>query len=213
MKECYATVPEMEGGGFEHQLMVSCYKKLIGAGVAGRKQIHFRSFRKTLHFLLTNVVLVKEEYLSLLHADDPTLPVCHLDLRGNIDIDELGQTTLAPLNMTLGILNTLTRNSRPAAWDTIYFHPTGSHDKGDKLIDNENNLHSGLRVALESLKEACNLTEEEIHDQCCGHYQTANTQMICRHCNYQMTLGNNARVNVLKAPVSMKTEKMKVSKD
>eukprot|EP00536_Pseudo-nitzschia_multiseries_P016225 jgi/Psemu1/45378/gm1.45378_g len=157
-----------------------------------------------------------------------------------IAIDNSGQTTLTPLNMTLGIFNTLTRNSRPDAWEAIYFHPTGSRDKGAESIDNVNNLHSGLRLALSSLKDACNQTDgiewsnlpwnkkkwsvrmkfavayfigdTPQHDQLCGHYQTSNSKMICRHCNCPRALGINARVNVLKVPVSLKSGNMQVSK-
>eukprot|EP00536_Pseudo-nitzschia_multiseries_P016434 jgi/Psemu1/46208/gm1.46208_g len=157
-----------------------------------------------------------------------------------IAIDNSGQTTLTPLNMTLGIFNTLTRNSRPDAWEAIYFHPTGSRDKGAESIDNVNNLHSGLRLALSSLKDACNQTDgiewsnlpwnkkkwlirmkfavayfigdTPQHGQLCGHYQTSNSKMICRHCNCPRALGINARVNVLKVPVSLKSGNMQVSK-
>eukprot|EP00536_Pseudo-nitzschia_multiseries_P006440 jgi/Psemu1/15234/gm1.15234_g len=75
-------------------------------------------------------------------------------------IDNSGQTTLTPLNTTLGIFNTLTRNCRPDAWETVYFHLMGSRDKGKESIDNVSNLPSGLRCALSSLKEACNLMDE-----------------------------------------------------
>eukprot|EP00536_Pseudo-nitzschia_multiseries_P003479 jgi/Psemu1/7863/gm1.7863_g len=157
-----------------------------------------------------------------------------------IAIDNSGQTTLTPLNMTLGIFNTLTQNCRPDAWETIYFHPMGSRDKGDESIDNVNNLHSGLRLALSSLKEACNLMDgiewsnflpwnkkkwfvqmkfgvtyfignTTQHDQLCGHYQMANTKMICRHCNCPRALGNNSSVNVLKVPVLIESGSMQVS--
>eukprot|EP00536_Pseudo-nitzschia_multiseries_P011724 jgi/Psemu1/29749/gm1.29749_g len=249
MKDIYATVPEIEGNGFEPHLIDWCYEKLICADIAGHQQIYIRSFQKALHSLLTNITLVKEENLSFPHAENPTLPVRYPELQGNIDIDELhhrewwintwekrckrdldeifvpiilymdgiainnnDQTTLTPLNITLGIFNTLTWNSRPDAWETIiYFHPTGTCDKGDKSIDNVNNLHSGLPSALSSLKDACNLTDgtkwsnflwnkkkwsvqmkfsvayfigdTHQHNQLCGHYQMANTMMICRHCN------------------------------
>eukprot|EP00536_Pseudo-nitzschia_multiseries_P016219 jgi/Psemu1/45355/gm1.45355_g len=54
-----------------------------------------------------------------------------------ITIDNSGQSTLTPLNMTLGIFNTLSQNCWPDAWETTYFHPTGSHDKGNESIDNK----------------------------------------------------------------------------
>eukprot|EP00536_Pseudo-nitzschia_multiseries_P011037 jgi/Psemu1/27664/gm1.27664_g len=224
MKGIYKTVPEIEeGGGFEPHL--------INCGDA-------------LHSLLTNVTLVKEDNLSFPHAEDPTLPVQFPELQGNIDIDELhygefGQTTLTPLNMTLGIFTTLTHSSRPDAWETLYFHPTGTRDKGDKSIDNANNLHSDLRFPLSSLKDFCNLMDgiewynlpwnkkkwsvrmkfvfdyfirdTPQHDQLCGHYQAANTKMICRHCICTRALGNNTRVNFLKVPVSITSGNMKMS--
>eukprot|EP00536_Pseudo-nitzschia_multiseries_P011070 jgi/Psemu1/27788/gm1.27788_g len=146
-------MPEIEGDGFEHLHIDWCYKKLIA-----------------LHSLLTNLTLGKEENLSFLHAEDPTLPRYNKDRNeilvpiilymDGIAIDNSGQMTITPLNMILGIFNTLTWNSRPDAWETIYFHPTpGTRDKGDKLIDNVNNLHSSLYAVLSSLKDACNLTD------------------------------------------------------
>ena len=143
-----------------------------------------------------------------------------------IAIDNNGLTSLTPLNMTLGIFNDLTRSSRPDAWETIYFHPSGKRDKADESIDNVNNLHAGLRAALNSLKEACDSSEglrwsnlpwngrswsvilkfavaffigdTPQHDDLCGHYRSANTKMLCRHCNCPRPLGINARANVLK---------------
>eukprot|EP00536_Pseudo-nitzschia_multiseries_P017856 jgi/Psemu1/52906/gm1.52906_g len=250
LREISTTVPERKGDGFEPHLIGWCSKKSTTSDVPICKEIYILSFQEALHSLLTNVTLVKEENLSFPHAEDPTLPVRFLELQGNVDIDELhhgewwintwgkrckrdlnkilvpiilymdgividnsGQSTLTPLNMTLGI-----------------FHPTGSRDKGNKSIDNVNNLHSGLHCALSSLKEACNLTDgikwsilrwnkkkwsvrmkfavtyfisdTPQHDQLCGHYQTANTKMI--------SLGNNSCVNVLKIPVSIKSRNMQV---
>eukprot|EP00536_Pseudo-nitzschia_multiseries_P011129 jgi/Psemu1/27953/gm1.27953_g len=194
MKEISAPVPEIKGNGFEPHLIDWCSKKSQNADVSSRKQIYVQPFQKVLHSLLMNVTLVKEDNLSFPHAEDPTLPVCHPELQGNIDIDGLhhgewwintwekrcksksneilvpiilymdgiaidnsGQTTLTPLNMTLGIFNTLvTRNSRLDAWEAIYYHPTCPGDKGAKSIDNVNNPISGLRLALSSLKDACN---------------------------------------------------------
>eukprot|EP00536_Pseudo-nitzschia_multiseries_P012776 jgi/Psemu1/33136/gm1.33136_g len=54
-----------------------------------RKEIYVQSFQNALHSLLTNVMLVKEENLSIPHAEDPTLPVRFPELQGNIDIDKL----------------------------------------------------------------------------------------------------------------------------
>eukprot|EP00536_Pseudo-nitzschia_multiseries_P000904 jgi/Psemu1/2092/gm1.2092_g len=102
-----------------------------------------------------------------------------------IAIDNSGQNTLTPLNMTLGIFNTLTQNSHPDAWEAIYYHPTCPGDKGEESINN--------------------------HDQLYGHYQTLNSKMICRHCNCPRALGINTRVNVLKVPISVKSGNMQVS--
>eukprot|EP00536_Pseudo-nitzschia_multiseries_P009555 jgi/Psemu1/23547/gm1.23547_g len=176
-----------------------------------------------------------------LHHDRNEILVPTILYMDGIIINNSGQTTLTPLNLTLCIFNTLTRNSRLDAWETICFHPTGTRDTGGRLIDNVNNLHSGLPVALSSLKDAYNLMDgikwsnfwcnkkkwsvqmksavtyfignTPQHDQLCGHYQTTNTKMICRHCNCPRAFGNNARANVLKVPVSIKSGKMKVSKD
>eukprot|EP00536_Pseudo-nitzschia_multiseries_P003145 jgi/Psemu1/7045/gm1.7045_g len=197
MKGINTTVPEIEGDGFEPLLIDWCSEKLISADVAG-----------SLHPLLTNIMLVKEDNLSFPHTEDPMLPVHHPELKGNIDIDELrhgkwwidtlekrcnkdkneilipiilymdgiemdysGQMTLTPLNIALGIFNTLTWNSWQGAWKTIFFHPTGTRDKGDESINNVNNLHSGLCAVISSLKDACYTPQ---HDHLCGHYQTAN---------------------------------------
>eukprot|EP00536_Pseudo-nitzschia_multiseries_P008981 jgi/Psemu1/21994/gm1.21994_g len=208
MREIYATVPEIEGDGFEPQLIDWCYKKSICADVSGCKQIYVQSFQKALHSLLTNVTLVKEENLSFPHAEDPTLPVWFPKLQGNIDIDKLhhGEWWINTCKM-------ICKRDSNEILETIYFHPTGSRDKGDKLIDNVNNLHSGLCFALSSLKNACNLTDGDTpqHDHLCGHYQTANTKMICRHCNCPRALGNNSRVNVLNFPISIKSGNMQMS--
>eukprot|EP00536_Pseudo-nitzschia_multiseries_P011913 jgi/Psemu1/30483/gm1.30483_g len=133
MKDIYATVPEIEGDGFEPHLIDWCCKKLISTDVAGHIN---KSIQRHIG---------KEENLSFSYADDSTLPVCYPELQGNIDIDKLhhsqwwintwekrcnkcsneilvpiilymngiainnsGQATLTPLNMTLGIFNTLT---------------------------------------------------------------------------------------------------------
>eukprot|EP00536_Pseudo-nitzschia_multiseries_P010827 jgi/Psemu1/27151/gm1.27151_g len=162
-------------------IFLSCPKSIC-ADVAGCKQIYVLSFRKALHSLLMNVTLVKGENLSFPHAEDPTLPSCktncneilaHIILYMDgiaINNSSSGQTTLTPLNMTLGIFNTLAQNSWPDAWETIYFHPTGTHDKGDKLINNVNNLHSGLCLALPSLLKdafAYFIGNTPQHDQLC----------------------------------------------
>eukprot|EP00536_Pseudo-nitzschia_multiseries_P018811 jgi/Psemu1/57448/gm1.57448_g len=133
MKDIYATVrPEIEGDGFEPHLIDLCYKKLLG--------------RNDLFF----------------HAEDPTLPVRYLELQGNIDIDELHHSQWwintwekrCNKQHDTVIFNTLTWNSQPDAWETIYFYPAVTRDEGNKLINNVNNLHSGLHAGLSSLKDA-----------------------------------------------------------
>eukprot|EP00536_Pseudo-nitzschia_multiseries_P010124 jgi/Psemu1/25075/gm1.25075_g len=238
MREIYATVPEIEDDdGFEPHLIDWCYKKLLCADVPGHKQIYIWSFQKVLHSLLKNVMLVKEENLSFPHAEDPTLPVRFPELQSNIDVDKLhhGEWWINTWEKrcTLDSNEILWSNhSYPTEHDTwhiehlnlellarcmgnnIYFHPTGSRDKGDKSIDNVNNLHSGLRFALSSLKDASPyfIGDTPQHNQLCGNYQMANTKMICRHCNCPRALGNNSRVNVLKIPFSVKSGNMQVSK-
>ena len=64
-----------------------------------------------------------------------------------ITVDAHGKHTLTPLNMTLRIFNTQARKRRDA-WETLYFHPTNpSHVP----IDNVQNLHNGIELALRSL--------------------------------------------------------------
>eukprot|EP00536_Pseudo-nitzschia_multiseries_P019444 jgi/Psemu1/60762/gm1.60762_g len=94
------------------------------------------------------------------HKTDPNEILVPIILyMDGIATNNSGQTTLTPLNMTLGIFNTLTWNSWLDVWETIYFHSTGTCDKGDKLIDNVSNPHSGLSSALSSLRDASNLTD------------------------------------------------------
>ena len=148
-----------------------------------------------------------------------------------IAIDRHGSTTLCPLNMTLGILSDYTRSIRPDAWETIYFHP---QEKSNQSADNVNNLHHGLRAAFASFKEVCEsshaiewrncpwngklfnvkmkfaiaffIGDTEQHDKLCGHYTSANTRMMCRHCSCPRALGINAKVNVLNASVMEELE-------
>ena len=64
-----------------------------------------------------------------------------------ITVDAHGKHTLTPLNFTLGILNTQARK-RKDAFETIYFHPSKSSHIS---IDNVQNLHNGIELALKSL--------------------------------------------------------------
>ena len=126
-----------------------------------------------------------------------------------ITIDAHGKHTLTPLNMTLGIFNTQTRK-RKDAWETLYFHPTNpSHVP----VDNVQNLHNGIELALESLldiwKENTTLVwnnlpwagkdwkvsmkfaiafiigDTEMHDKLCGRFgnRTDKVKKLCRHCD------------------------------
>ena len=69
-----------------------------------------------------------------------------------IAIDNAARNSLCPLNLTLGIFNDVTRSTKPEAWETIYFHP---QDKAKDAVSNMNNLHTGLRCALDSVRRAC----------------------------------------------------------
>ena len=76
-----------------------------------------------------------------------------------ISLGAHGRLTLTPLNMTLGIINVKTRK-RPEAWKTLYFHPdnefqSSNYSSKADPVDNMQNLHNGLRTALQSFKEAC----------------------------------------------------------
>ena len=81
----------------------------------------------------------------------------------SVSIDQRGKLSLTPLNMTLGIFSTRARK-QPEAWETLYFHPDNSFMSSKQfrktpsasLAAKHNiiNLHSGLRVALSSLKMA-----------------------------------------------------------
>ena len=134
-----------------------------------------------------------------------------------ISIDAHGNLTLIPMNMTLGIFNTETR-TKSKAWETLYFHPdpnisATTHKKSCKPIDKIQNLHNGIRVALESLKEVMDKDEPftyhnfpwnnktwtvkmkfsiaffigdtELHDKLCCRYGSYGEKIkfICRHCN------------------------------
>ena len=131
-----------------------------------------------------------------------------------INLDTHGRLSLTPLNMTLGIFNTATRRQNDA-WETIYFHPDSSYHKGlnqrkTQPIDNIENLHRGLDIALSSLKSQCKrqttfnrlpwngqlykvnmkfavafvIGDTELHDQLCCKFgaRGSNVKFICRHC-------------------------------
>jgi hypothetical protein len=131
--------------------------------------------------------------------------------------DEYGRLLVTPLNMTLGIFSVETRK-KPEAWETIYFHPDPSLMSSEQRhsaqsTDHLQNLHNGLRAALESVEKACNSEEgmnwpnlpwngrkwnvqmkfaiayvigdTEMHDKLCGRYgsRTGGVKKLCRHCD------------------------------
>ena len=86
-----------------------------------------------------------------------------LSCMDSVSIDQRGKLSLTPLNMTLGIFSTRARK-QPEAWETLCFHPDNSFMSSKQfrktpsasLAAKHNiiNLHSGLCVALASLKMA-----------------------------------------------------------
>ena len=75
-----------------------------------------------------------------------------------ISLDAHSQLLLTPLNMTLGIFNVEAR-IKPEAWITIHYHPDTEveatrHLKKATSRQSVQNLHNGLKVALDSFKEA-----------------------------------------------------------
>ena len=141
-----------------------------------------------------------ESWDLICKADNNEILVPVILYLDGISVDAHGRLTLTPLNMTLGIFNTATRQL-PQAWETIYFHPDhnfqSSHQSSTpSSADNLQNLHNGLRVALKSFKEACkigipctdlpyaqkkwNVTmkfaiayvigDTKLHDELCGRY-------------------------------------------
>ena len=136
--------------------------------------------------------------------------ILHMD---GVSLDNGGRLSLTPLKMTLGVFSTEARK-KPEAWENLMFFPK-TNKNGGKLesIDNIRNLHHGLRVGLESLREACAPNEAfpclgfpwagkkwdvlmkfsvafvigdtEQHDQLCGRFgaRQRSVNFICRHCN------------------------------
>ena len=86
-----------------------------------------------------------------------------------ISLDANSRQNLMPLNLTLGIFNTLTRR-RLEAWELMYFHPdqtfmASQQNTRTSPADNIRNLHNGLGLALHSLqvemeKENCILWKQ-----------------------------------------------------
>ena len=139
-----------------------------------------------------------------------------------IAIDNAARNSLCPLNLTLGIFNDFTRSTRSDAWETIYFHP---QEKAGNSVSNLNNLHTGLKCALASLREACQVEDgitwtklpwngrfwpvrmkfalafvigdTELHDKLCGHYGCRGTKVaqICRHCDCPTKMCNQPRAS------------------
>ena len=135
----------------------------------------------------------------------------------SISLDAHGRLTLTPLNMTLGIFNTETRK-KPEAWETVYFHPDTTFENSRQTsnpspVENLQNLHNGIHLALESFRDVCALTDgiawnhlpyanamwqvrmkfaisfvigdTEQHDKLCGKFvcRTCGIAQLCRHCN------------------------------
>ena len=132
-----------------------------------------------------------------------------------ISLDVRGNLSLTPMNMTLGIFNLETRN-KANAWRTIYFHPDVKQEldsiKKTDPADKVQNLHTGIRAAMSSFKNICDIEggvcwdflpyagkewkvrmkfsiayvigDTEMHDRLCGRYQarTMGVSKLCRHC-------------------------------
>ena len=152
-----------------------------------------------------------ESWKSLCTESDQILVPIIFYMDG-ISIDSKANLTLTPLNMTLGIFNTETRK-KSHAWETIYFHPDKiQNSKKSDGFFSVSNLHSGLRVALQSFKDVCEQDEcikwdelpyasrkwsvrmkfaiayvigdTQLHDQLCCRYGSFNqgVKVMCRHC-------------------------------
>ena len=145
-----------------------------------------------------------------------------------ISLDAHGRLSLTPLNMTLGIFNVATRKL-PEAWETLYYHPDSEyescgHSRKPSTIESLQNLHNGIKTALQSFSEACAepngipwnslpfcgkkwrvnmkfaiayvIGDTELHDKLCGRYgtRTGNVATLCRHCNCPTMRSNNPYV-------------------
>ena len=133
-----------------------------------------------------------------------------------ITTDNAGRLNLTPLNMTLGIFNIQTR-MKAEAWTTIYYHPDSDtenqyHSCKPTPIESLQNLHEGLRVALQSFHNVTQqgglywntfpyggktwkvklkfaiayvIGDTELHDKLCGKYgvRNASVKKLCRHCD------------------------------
>eukprot|EP00536_Pseudo-nitzschia_multiseries_P003503 jgi/Psemu1/7965/gm1.7965_g len=88
LKDIYATVPEIEGDGFEPLLINWCYKKSIGADIASHEQIYVQSFQKALHSLLTNVT-VTQPYRSAIQNYNKATMVNGGSILGKRDAKEI----------------------------------------------------------------------------------------------------------------------------
>lgn len=85
-----------------------------------------------------------------------------------ISLDARGRLSLTPLNMTLGIFNIETR-IKSEAWETIYFHPdyefeASHHSRFPSGQESMQNLHNGLKAALQSFHDACQIQDGILWD-------------------------------------------------
>eukprot|EP00980_Cylindrotheca_fusiformis_P015203 scaffold4218_cov141-Cylindrotheca_fusiformis.AAC.2 len=76
-----------------------------------------------------------------------------------VTTDNNGKLKVTPLNMTLGIFNTITRR-RASAHTVKYYHPdemaeAAFHSQTTKGVHNVKNLHRGISRAMEDFKELC----------------------------------------------------------
>ena len=144
--------------------------------------------------------------------------ILHMD---SVSTDQRGKLSLTPLNMTLGIFSTWARK-QPEAWETLHFHPDNSFMSSKQFRKTPSassaakhniiNLHSGLCVALASLKMAIDgngllchnfpwagkkwsvqmkfsiafvIGDTELHNKLCTQHgaRSSTIKSTCRHCN------------------------------
>ena len=152
-----------------------------------------------------------ESWKKMCHEGKNEILVPVILYMDGISLDNHQRLSIEPLNMTLGIFSNLTRATRPDAWETLYFHPQAAKNEGSPL-NNLVNLHTGLRAALESFKEASELPDgigysnlqwngkrwsvrmkfcislfvgdTVIHDQLTGHYNSRDPEKVKMICRH-----------------------------